>query len=95
LQGGDIYQGKKTWLFLKSQNSNFTHHQELFQLSDPSEKAKKVIDYWISIGLDQDCLRLIQTYNQHALEDLEILKKEGLDCAILEELLDYLGNRNS
>jgi len=95
LQGGDIYQGKKTWLFLKSQNSNFTHHQELFQLSDPSEKAKKVIDYWISIGLDQDCLRLIQTYNQHALEDLEILKKEGLDCAILDELLDYLGNRNS
>ena len=95
LQGGDILQGKKTWLFLKSQNSDFSKHQELFQIENPTLKATSVIEYWKSIGLDKECMNLIQSYNEKALRDLEILKNEGLNCEILEELLDYLGNRNS
>jgi len=95
LQGGDIIQGKKTWLYLMSQQTNSELHQRFFSLTEPNEKVREVLSYWKSINLDSDCLKLIQTYNNHALEDLELLKAQGISCEILEDLLLYLGNRNS
>ena len=95
IQGGDIIQGKKTWLYLMSQQSNFEKHQEVFNLSDPNQKTNEVLSFWKSIQLDKQCLNLIQSYNSKALKDLDLLKSQGVPCEILEELLDYLGNRNS
>lgn len=95
IQGGDIIQGKKTWLYLMSQQNNIEKHQEVFDIKEPNQKINAVLSYWQSIQLDTKCLNLIQSYNAKALEDLELLKSQGVSCEILEELLVYLGNRNS
>ncbi len=95
IQGGDILQGKKTWLFLKSQSLFPKQHIELFSLQNDHQKAPLVIEFWKSIELDKMCLDLIESYNHKALKDLSILKENGMDCALLEELLQYLGSRTT
>ncbi len=95
LQGGDILQGKKTWLFLMSKKISTDMHNQLFSIENSHNKALSVIEHWKSIGLDQMCLELINTYNNKALKDLSILKDNGIDCQILEELLNFLGNRTA
>ena len=95
VQGGDIIQGKKTWLFLKSKENNSFKHSELFSITDAHEKTNKTIQFWQEIGLDKECLHLIQTYNTQAQEDLKNLESKGYSCEILLELLEYLGSRQS
>jgi geranylgeranyl diphosphate synthase type II len=93
IQGGDIIQGKKTWLFLKSKESDEAKHNELFSISDVTEKTSKTIQFWQEIGIDNECLQLIQSYNSKAQIDLKTLESRGFSCEILLELLDYLGSR--
>lgn len=95
LKGGDIIQGKKTWLYLKSKVYNEEKHQELFAISNAADKTQKTIQYWQEIGLDKDCLKLIESYNLKAQEDLKTLESKGYSCNILLELLEYLGSRQS
>lgn len=95
LKGGDIIQGKKTWLYLKSKVYNEEKHQELFAISNTAEKTQKTIQHWQEIGLDKECFKLIESYNLKAQEDLKTLESKGYSCNILLELLEYLGSRQS
>lgn len=95
LKGGDIIQGKKTWLYLKSKVYNEEKHQELFAISNAAEKTQKTIQHWQEIGLDKECFKLIESYNLKAQEDLKTLESKGYSCNILLELLEYLGSRQS
>ena len=95
IEGGDIIQGKKTWLFLKSKENNSQKHSELFSITDATEKTTQTIQFWQEIGLDKECLQLIQTYNAKAQQDLKTLESKGYSCEILLELLEYLGSRQS
>jgi geranylgeranyl pyrophosphate synthase len=68
-------------------------HNELFSISDVSEKTSKTVHFWQEIGIDNECLQLIQSYNSKAQIDLKTLESRGFSCEILLELLDYLGSR--
>ena len=95
IKGGDILQGKKTWLFLNSQHIYKEKHQYLFQEENSTTKVNAIISHWQSIELDKQCLQLIEDYNKKAHSNLERIKKSGFDTQLLIELLNYLSERQS
>ncbi len=95
IKGGDILQGKKTWLFLNSQHIDKEKHQDLFQKENSTTKVNDIISHWQSIELDKQCLQLIEDYNKKAHSNLERIEKSGFDTQLLIALLSYLSERQS
>ena len=95
IKGGDILQGKKTWLFLNSQHIDQEKHQELFNDENNSTKVNAIIAHWQKIELDKQCLQLIEDYNKKAHSNLERIEKNGVDTELLIELLNYLSERQN
>jgi geranylgeranyl diphosphate synthase type II len=95
IKGGDILQGKKTWLFLNSQHIDQQKHQELFSKENSATKVDIIVSHWQEIELDKQCLQLIQEYNQKAHSNLERIEKSGFDTQLLNELLNYLSERQN
>ena len=95
IKGGDILQGKKTWLFLNSQHIDQEKHQELFNDENNSTKVNAIIAHWQKIELDKQCLQLIEDYNKKAHSNLERIEKNGIDTELLIELLNYLSERQN
>ncbi len=95
IKGGDILQGKKTWLFLNSQHIDKQKHQELFSQENSATKVDIIVSHWQEIELDKQCLQLIKEYNQKAHSNLERIEKSGFDIQILIELLNYLSERKN
>lgn len=93
-QGGDILQGKKTWLFIKSAELDSLKHEQLFNLEN-SKKVDSVVNYWKEIGMDSLCIKKIESYNEHAMNDISILKEKGYHTDLLIDLLNWLKSRNS
>ena len=95
IKGGDILQGKKTWLFLNSQHIDQEKHQELFNDENNSTKVNAIIAHWQKIELDKQCLQLIEDYNKKAHSNLVRIEKNGIDTELLIELLNYLSERQN
>lgn len=95
IKGGDILQGKKTWLFLNSQFDDQQKHQELFQAENSTSKVDAIIAYWQKIEIDRKCLQLIDDYNKKAHLNLKLIEKEGFDTQLLIRLLNYLSERQN
>ena len=95
IKGGDILQGKKTWLFLNSQHIDQEKHQELFNDENNSTKVNAIIAHWQKIEIDKQCLQLIEDYNKKAHSNLERIEKNGVDTELLIELLNYLSERQN
>ncbi|MCX8482452.1 MAG: polyprenyl synthetase family protein [Crocinitomicaceae bacterium] len=95
IKGGDILQGKKTWLFLNSQHIDQQKHQELFSQGNSATKVDIIVSHWQEIELDKQCLQLIENYNNKAHSNLERIEKSGFDTQILIELLNYLSERQN
>lgn len=95
IKGGDIIQGKKTWLFLNSHFENPSKHNELFTINENSMKVNSVISHWKEIELDKKCMQLVESYNSKAQMNLESLKNEGYNTELLLLLLNYLSERQS
>ena len=95
IKGGDILQGKKTWLFLNSQHIDQNKHQELFLKENTATKVDAIIAHWQSIELDKQCLQVIEDYNKKAHSNLERIENNGVDTQLLIELLNYLSERQN
>jgi geranylgeranyl diphosphate synthase type II len=95
IKGGDILQGKKTWLFLNSQYADKQKHQELFQMENSSSKVDAIITHWQEIEIDKKCIQLIEDFNKKAHLNLEHIEKSGYNTNLLIELLNYLSERQN
>jgi geranylgeranyl diphosphate synthase type II len=93
IKGGDILQGKKTWLFLNSQHIDQTMHRELFKVENSPTKVDAIISHWQEIKLDTKCIQLVDHYNNKAHSNLERIEKSGFDTKLLIVLLNYLSER--
>lgn len=95
IKGGDILQGKKTWLFLNSQHIDEQKHQELFSFENGANKVDLIISHWQEIQLDKKCIQLIESYNLKAHSNLAKIEHSGFNTEILINLLNYLSERQS
>ncbi len=93
-QGGDILEGKNTWLKIKSLELNPEQTQSLFQI-EGKDRINPVIALWKSLDLDKGIQLLAQTYYQNSQKDLEQLKQWGYDTQLLTDLSEWLLGRES
>ena len=92
LQGGDIKEGKNTWLKIKSFEKNADISAELFNIS-ADERIDKVVDYWKAINLDKMILDKAKMYRDKEYIIIEKIRSTGVNCSILESLSDLLISR--
>lgn len=92
IQGGDIKEGKNTWLKIKSFEYDPVISSELFNLN-PEERIDKVVEHWQQIKLDTLILDKAKMYQDKEFKLLDKIRSTGINCSILEQLSDLLINR--
>lgn len=92
LQGGDIKEGKNTWLKIKSFENNADISADLFNIN-PEERIDKVINYWKTANLDKMILDKAKMYRDQEFNFIEKIRSKGIDCSIIESLSDLLISR--
>lgn len=93
ISGGDIMEGKKTWLYIKSSEINQDTKQWFSEL-DLQKRVETVQHHWREMGLDKLILAKSQEYNQQGLDILDDLSKQGVNTQGLMEILDFLSGRS-
>jgi len=92
ISGGDIMEGKKTWLYIKSMEMH-ADTTLWFNETDLSKRVTLVQKQWIEMGLDQLILAKSKEYNQRGLDILSSLSTMGVKTDGLLEILDFLAGR--
>ncbi len=91
-QGGDIIEGKNTWLKIKSLEINPIKTQILFEVQGEARIAP-VIGLWRELSLDKSILDVAQKYYDHSISSLEKLESWGYQIEPLRTLSSWLLNR--
>ena len=94
--GGDILRNKKTFLLIKAQEEVLGEQKaELARLlaNNADDKVEKIIDIYKSCGVDEWAKELQQIYADRALRHLKDIKVEGSRKKCLQDLADYLLQR--
>jgi geranylgeranyl diphosphate synthase type II len=91
--GGDIMEGKKTWLYIKSLEHNATTTNQWFGELEGQNRADAVIEGWKTWGLDNKILDKSAEYGKAAKAIIQDLANTGVETQGLQELLDYLQDR--
>lgn len=91
--GGDIIEGKKTWLYIKSQEFDAKITNQWFEELEGQNRAKAVIEGWKLWGLDAMILEKSAEYGQAANAIIEELSESGVQTQGLKDLLHYLRDR--
>jgi geranylgeranyl diphosphate synthase, type II len=93
VSGGDIMEGKKTWLYIKSCEIN-AETPSWFAQYEHEQRVIAVKSQWINMGLDQLILQKAREYNQEGLRILSALAEQGVKTDVLTEILDFLSGRS-
>jgi geranylgeranyl diphosphate synthase type II len=93
VSGGDIMEGKKTWLYIKSCKIN-AETPSWFAQYEHEQRVIAVKSQWINMGLDQLILQKAREYNQEGLRILSALAEQGVKTDGLTEILDFLSGRS-
>ena len=93
VSGGDIMEGKKTWLYIKSCEIN-AETPSWFAQYEHEQRVIAVKSQWINMGLDQLILQKAREYNQEGLRILSALTEQGVKTDGLTEILDFLSGRS-
>lgn len=91
--GGDILEGKKTWLYIKSCEAN-KETKNWYLTTSGTSRVALVKQQWIEMGLDKALLQKTAVYDQQGITLLEELESLGVSCKKLKELLSYLSDRS-
>lgn len=91
--GGDIMEGKKTWLYIKSCELN-SDTAIWYANADLTQRAEMVRNKWRDMHLDQMILDKSKEYNEKGMRILGELKHLGIDTRGLNEILDFLAGRS-
>ncbi len=90
--GGDIMEGKKTWLYIKSCEAN-KETKNWYLTTSGTNRVALVKQHWIKLGLDKALLKKRATYDQLGITLLEELESLGVSSNNLKELVNYLSDR--
>ena len=93
VSGGDIMEGKKTWLYIKSCEIN-AETPSWFAQYEHEQRVIALKSQWINMGLDQLILQKAREYNQEGLRILSALAEQGVKTDGLTEILDFLSGRS-
>ena len=96
--GGDLMEGKKTFLFLKAFEKAKGDDKELLKLviKNKGIKKNKISGYqkiYHKLGVIEDAKKEIRNYTNKALKQLSVLKRKE-DRELFYMLADYLISRN-
>jgi len=91
--GGDIMEGKKTWLYIKSLELDANTTNQWFGELEGQNRALSVIEGWKSWGLDTMILDKSAEYGKSANAIIQELSEIGIKTQGLKDLLDYLKDR--
>jgi len=95
--GGDILANKKTYLLLKSlENANKNQKAEIDRLLNANEtnKVEAMLTLFKETKADQDCLQAVKHYSEKAFSSLEQVAVISKRKIPLQELAEYLLNRD-
>ncbi len=90
--GGDIAEGKKTWLYIKSKNLGL-HVAGLYANNNTEERINSVTHLFRQHGLDDELKALSAQFADKAAETLLHLAEMGDQTHYLTELAEMLGKR--
>ncbi len=89
VSGGDIMEGKKTWLYIKSCELD-SNTPAWFSKYEAEQRVAFIQDKWRAMGLDQMLLNVANDYNDHGLAILKDLEEMGVSVNGLKEILEFL-----
>ena len=93
ISGGDIAEGKKTWLYIKS--CELSHEtKDWFHTPNP-ERIEFVQNQWKNLQLDQMIMAKSKEFEGKALDQILYLENLGYNLTIIKEIVGYLGGRTS
>lgn len=92
--GGDIIEGKKTWLYIKSEEIN-NDTPSWYSTYSGEKRVSMVKNHWKTMGLDQQILNKAQEYKSDALIKIKTWEELGYSTEILTEIVDFLSGRKS
>ena len=92
--GGDIIEGKKTWLYIKSEEIN-NDTPSWYSTYSGEKRVSVVKNHWKTMGLDQQILNKAQEYKSDALIKIKTWEELGYSTEILTEIVDFLSGRKS
>jgi geranylgeranyl diphosphate synthase type II len=91
--GGDIMEGKKTWLYIKSLEHDASATNQWFDELKGTSRAEAVIKGWKSWGLDSMILEKSTEYENNAKVLMQELSDLGINTEGLNELMLFLKDR--
>ena len=91
--GGDIMEGKKTWLYIKSCEMN-GDTPLWFSRNEGQERVELVKNNWIHMGLDQLILKKAKDYNEDGIQILGELATLGVEVNALKDIVEFLQGRS-
>lgn len=91
-QGGDIIEGKNTWLKIKSHDMFPIETESLFSLK-PQERVIPIVEFWISKQIDQALIAKANEYHSNAIALLKELQSKGYNVQLLDDLAHWLLDR--
>lgn len=91
-QGGDIAEGKKTWLYIKSAE-NGPEISDIYKLKDTDQRIVQATELFKKQQLDVQLQTLAGVYHQKADEILAQLAAKGHQTQVLSVLAEYLESR--
>lgn len=89
--GGDIIEGKKTWLYIKA--SEYENISSLWLKHSGDNRVEVTLDIWKKMELDKQLLALAEEYLAASVNDLKNLSDLGIDVSGLQDLLNFLQQR--
>jgi geranylgeranyl diphosphate synthase, type II len=92
--GGDIAEGKKTWLYIKAKNLGL-HVSGLYSNNNAEERIHSVTKLFREHGLDEELKKLSSFYADKAADILMHLAEMGDKTRHLADLAEMLGKRDS
>jgi geranylgeranyl diphosphate synthase type II len=92
--GGDIIEGKKTWLYIKSEEIN-NDTPSWYSTYSGEERVSVVKNHWKTMELDMLILKKAQEYKSDALIKIKAWEELGYSTEILTEILNFLSGRKS
>lgn len=91
MAGGDIAEGKKTWLYIMGNKEGIT--EALWHQHKGSERVSPTLDLWRGLGLDLALKSKADGYFEKSMKDLQELETLGVSCDVLRNLAIGLNTR--
>ncbi len=91
--GGDIAEGKKTWLYIKSTELS-RDTKQWFNTPNPA-RIEMVQANWKNLQLDQMIIAKAKEFENKAIEQIKYLENKGYNLDIIKEIVEYLGGRTN